>query len=38
MSFIIRTIGIAWATTKIGLAHFVDDVKRLPFLRRITAA
>jgi IS5 family transposase len=34
----IRTIGIARATVKIGLANLVYNIKRLLFLRRITAA
>jgi hypothetical protein len=32
------TIGIARATTKIGLANLVYNIKRLLFLRRIAAA
>ena len=38
MSLFIRTIGIARATTKIGLANLVFNIKRLLFLRRIAAA
>ena len=34
MELFIRTIGIARATTKIGLANLVFNIKRLPFLRR----
>jgi hypothetical protein len=34
----IRTIGIARAKTKIGLANLVYNIKRLLFLRRIAAA
>jgi IS5 family transposase len=38
MGLFIRTIGIARATTKIGLANLVYNIKRLLFLRRIAAA
>ena len=38
MGLFIRTIGIARATTKIGLANLVFNIKRLLFLRRIAAA
>jgi len=38
MDLFIRTIGIARATTKIGLANLVYNIKRLRFLRRIAAA
>jgi transposase, IS5 family len=38
MGLFIRTIGIARAKTKIGLANLVYNIKRLLFLRRITAA
>ena len=38
MDLFIRTIGIARATTKIGLANLVYNIKRLLFLRRIAAA
>ena len=38
MELFIRTIGIARATTKIGLANLVFNIKRLLFLRRIAAA
>ena len=38
MGLFIRTIGIARATTKIGLANLVSNIKRLLFLRRIAAA
>jgi hypothetical protein len=38
MDLFIRTIGIARATTKIGLANFICNIKRLLFLRRIAAA
>ena len=31
----IRTIGIARATTKIGMANLVYNIKRLIFLRKI---
>ena len=35
MGLFIRTIGIARAKTKIGLANLVYNIKRLLFLRRI---
>ena len=35
MELFIRTIGIARATTKIGLANLVFNIKRLLFLRRL---
>jgi transposase len=38
MDLFIRTIGIARATTKIGLANLVFNIKRLLFLRRVAAA
>jgi transposase, IS5 family len=38
MDLFIRTIGIARATMKIGLANLVYNIKRLLFLRRATAA
>ena len=38
MDLFIRTIGIARATVKIGLANLVYNIKRLLFLRRIAAA
>src|SRR5208282_3793343 len=38
MGLFIRTIGIARATTKIGLANLVYNLKRLMFLRRNAAA
>ena len=38
MELFIRTIGIARATTRIGLANLVFNIKRLLFLRRIAAA
>ena len=34
----IRTIGIARATTKIGMANLVYNVKRLIFLRNLAIA
>ena len=37
MGLFIRTIGIARAKTKIGLANLVSNIKRLLFLRRIAA-
>jgi transposase, IS5 family len=38
MDLFIRTIGIARATVKIGLANLVYNIKRLLFLKRIAAA
>jgi transposase len=38
MDLFIRTIGIARAKMKIGLANFVYNIKRLLFLRRIVVA
>ena len=38
MGLFIRTIGIARAKMKIGLANFVYNIKRLLFLRRIVVA
>lgn len=38
MDLFIRTIGIARATTKIGMANLVYDIKRLLFLRRLAEA
>ena len=38
MELFIRTIGIARATTKIGLANLVFNIKRLLFLRRAAVA
>ncbi len=38
MDLFIRTIGIARATTKIGMANLVYNIKRLLFLRRIATA
>jgi IS5 family transposase len=38
MDLFIRTIGIARATTKIGLANLVYNIKRLLFLRRSARA
>jgi hypothetical protein len=35
MRLFIRTIGIARATTKIGMANLVYNIKRLIFLRKI---
>jgi hypothetical protein len=34
----IRTIGIAWATTKIGAANLTYNIKRFIFLRKIAVA
>ena len=38
MDLFIRTIGIARATIKIGLANLVFNIKRLLFLRRLAVA
>lgn len=38
MDLFIRTIGIARATTKIGLANLIFNIKRLLFLQRTAAA
>jgi hypothetical protein len=38
MGLFVRTIGIARATTKIGMANLVYNVKRLIFLRTRVAA
>jgi IS5 family transposase len=38
MDLFIRTVGIARATTKIGLANLVYNIKRLIFLRRAVVA
>jgi IS5 family transposase len=38
MDLFIRTVGIARATTKIGLANLVYNIKRLIFLRRAAVA
>jgi IS5 family transposase len=38
MDLFIRTLGIARATMKIGLANLVYNIKRLLFLRRVAAA
>jgi IS5 family transposase len=38
MELFIRTIGIARATTKIGMANLVYNIKRLIFLRKIAVA
>ena len=38
MDLFIRTIGIARATTKIGMANLVYNMKRLVFLDRLAAA
>ena len=38
MGLFIRTIGIARATTKIGIANLVYNVKRFIFLRKIAVA
>lgn len=38
MDRFVRTIGIARATTKIGMANLVYNIKRLIFLQRTAAA
>jgi IS5 family transposase len=38
MDLFIRTIGIARATMKVGLANLVYNIKRLLFLRRVATA
>jgi hypothetical protein len=38
MGLFIRTIGIARAMTKIGMANLVYNIKRLIFLRKIAIA
>ena len=38
MDLFVRTIGIARATTKIGMANLVYNIKRLMFLRRTATA
>ncbi len=38
MDLFVRTIGIARATTKIGMANLVYNIKRLLFLRRLAEA
>jgi IS5 family transposase len=38
MGLFIRTIGIARATIKIGIANLVYNIKRLLFLRRTAVA
>ena len=38
MELFIRTIGIARATTKIGMANLVYNIKRLIFLRNLAIA
>jgi hypothetical protein len=38
MGLFIRTIGIARATTKIGMSNLVYNIKRLIFLRKIAIA
>ena len=38
MGLFIRTIGIAQATTKIGMANLVYNIKRLIFLRNFATA
>ena len=38
MGLFIRTIGIARATTKIGMANLVYNIKRFIFLRKVAVA
>ena len=38
MGLFIRTIGIARATTEIGMANLVYNIKRLIFLRNLAIA
>ena len=38
MGLFIRTIGLARATTKVGMANLAYNIKRLIFLRRIATA
>ena len=38
MGLFIRTIGIARATTRIGMANLVYNIKRFIFLRKIAIA
>ena len=38
MDLFIRTVGIARATVKIGMANMVYNMKRLVFLDRLVAA
>ena len=38
MGLVVRTVGIARATTKIGMANIVYNIKRLLFLRKLAAA
>ena len=38
MGLFIRTIGIARATTKIGMANLIYNIKRLIFLRNLAVA
>jgi transposase, IS5 family len=38
MGLFVRTIGIARATTKIGMANLVYNIKRLIFLRNLAIA
>ena len=38
MELFIRTVGLARATVKIGMANLVFNMKRLVFLDRIAAA
>jgi len=37
MDLLIRTVGIARATTKIGMANLVYNMRRLVFLHRLAA-
>ena len=38
MGLFVRTIGIARAKTKIGMANLVYDIRRLAWLTRVAAA
>ena len=38
MGLFVRTIGIARATTKIGMANLIYNIKRLIFLRNLAIA
>lgn len=38
MGLVVRTVGIARATTKIGMANIVYNIKRLLFLQKTAAA
>ena len=38
MDLFVRTVGLARATTKIGMANLVYNLKRLVFLQRLAAS